>query len=58
MIGFVVVSHSAPLAHAAVDLAMQMVHGDAPPLARAAVRAPASAKSGLCASSASARPCT
>ncbi|QRY39448.1 HPr family phosphocarrier protein [Microbacterium hominis] len=32
MIGFVIVSHSEPLAHAAVDLAMQMVHGEAPPV--------------------------
>lgn len=32
MIGFVIVSHSEPLAHAAVDLAMQMVHDEAPPV--------------------------
>lgn len=36
MIGFVVVSHSEPLAVAAVDLAMQMIHGDAPPVRVAA----------------------
>ncbi|GAA1642697.1 HPr family phosphocarrier protein [Microbacterium flavum] len=36
MIGFVVVSHSEPLAHAAVELAMQMIHGDAPPVRVAA----------------------
>ncbi|PZU45425.1 MAG: HPr family phosphocarrier protein [Microbacterium sp.] len=36
MIGFVIVSHSEPLAHAAVDLAMQMIHGDAPPVRVAA----------------------
>jgi len=36
VIGFVIVSHSEPLAHAAVDLAMQMVHGDAPPVRIAA----------------------
>lgn len=35
-VGVVVVSHSAPLAAAAVDLAMQMVHGDRPPVALAA----------------------
>lgn len=32
MIGFVMVSHSEPLARAAVDLALQMVHGDRPPI--------------------------
>ncbi|KXZ60729.1 PTS-dependent dihydroxyacetone kinase, phosphotransferase subunit DhaM [Microbacterium laevaniformans] len=32
MIGFVVVSHSEALAEAAVDLAMQMIHGEAPPV--------------------------
>ncbi|WP_322410482.1 dihydroxyacetone kinase phosphoryl donor subunit DhaM [Microbacterium invictum] len=32
MIGFVVVSHSRALAEAAVDLAMQMVHDDPPPV--------------------------
>ena len=36
MIGFVVVSHSEPLAAAAVDLAMQMIHGEAPPVRVAA----------------------
>ncbi|WP_442922619.1 PTS-dependent dihydroxyacetone kinase phosphotransferase subunit DhaM, partial [Microbacterium sp. Leaf351] len=36
MIGFVVVSHSAPLADAAVDLALQMVHDEAPPVRVAA----------------------
>lgn len=36
MIGFVVVSHSEPLAQAAVDLAMQMIHGEAPPVRVAA----------------------
>lgn len=35
-VGIVVVSHSLPLAQAAVELAMQMVHGDAPPIALAA----------------------
>lgn len=30
MIGFVIVSHSEALAEAAVDLAMQMIHGEAP----------------------------
>lgn len=32
MIGFVVVSHSRPLAEAALDLAMQMVHDEPPPV--------------------------
>lgn len=32
MIGFVIVSHSRPLAEAALDLAMQMVHDDPPPV--------------------------
>lgn len=32
MIGFVIVSHSATLANAAVDLAMQMIHGEPPPV--------------------------
>lgn len=36
MIGFVVVSHSEPLAQAVVDLAMQMIHGEAPPVRVAA----------------------
>jgi len=36
VIGFVVVSHSEPLAQAAVDLAMQMIHGEAPPVRVAA----------------------
>lgn len=36
MIGIVVVSHSPGLAQAAVDLALEMVHGDAPPIAIAA----------------------
>ena len=36
MIGFVVVSHSEPLAAAAGDLAMQMIHGEAPPVRVAA----------------------
>ncbi|MDZ8275681.1 HPr family phosphocarrier protein [Microbacterium aquimaris] len=36
MIGFVVVSHSEPLAEAAVDLALQMVHGEQPPVKIAA----------------------
>jgi phosphotransferase system HPr (HPr) family protein len=35
-VGIVVVSHSAPLAEAAVELAMQMVHVDRPPVALAA----------------------
>ncbi|QXT62349.1 PTS-dependent dihydroxyacetone kinase phosphotransferase subunit DhaM [Tessaracoccus palaemonis] len=35
-VGIVVVSHSHALAEAAVELAMQMVHGDAPPIALAA----------------------
>ncbi len=35
-VGLVVVSHSAPLAQAAVDLAMQMVHADPPPVVLAA----------------------
>ncbi|MBK7822672.1 MAG: HPr family phosphocarrier protein [Tessaracoccus sp.] len=35
-VGIVVVSHSAPLAEAAVELAMQMVHVDRPPVAVAA----------------------
>lgn len=35
-VGIVVVSHSAKLADAAVELAMQMVHGDPPPVATAA----------------------
>lgn len=35
-VGIVVVSHSRPLAEAAVDLALQMVHGDPPPLRIAA----------------------
>lgn len=32
MIGFVIVSHSRPLAEAALDLAMQMVHDEPPPV--------------------------
>lgn len=36
MIGIVVVSHSAPLARAAVELALQMVPGERPPIALAA----------------------
>lgn len=36
MIGLVIVSHSEPLARATLDLAMQMVHGDAPPVRIAA----------------------
>ncbi len=36
MIGFVAVSHSAALAEAAVELAMQMVHDDRPPVRLAA----------------------
>lgn len=36
MIGLVIVSHSEPLARATVDLAMQMVHGDPPPVRLAA----------------------
>lgn len=36
MIGVVAVSHSAALAEAAVELAMQMVHGDRPPVRLAA----------------------
>jgi phosphotransferase system HPr (HPr) family protein len=36
MIGFVIVSHSPGLAAAAVELGMQMVHGDAPPVRVAA----------------------
>ena len=36
MIGFVVVSHSEPRAAAAVALAMQMIHGEAPPVRVAA----------------------
>ncbi|MFC0674448.1 dihydroxyacetone kinase phosphoryl donor subunit DhaM [Brachybacterium hainanense] len=36
MTGIVVVSHSRPLAHAAVDLALEMVRDGAPPLAIAA----------------------
>ncbi|MRX43524.1 HPr family phosphocarrier protein [Agromyces kandeliae] len=36
MIGLVVVSHSPALAEAAVDLGLQMVHGDAPPVRIAA----------------------
>jgi len=36
MIGLVIVSHSSRLAEAAVELAMQMVHGDVPPIRIAA----------------------
>ncbi|GAA4891333.1 hypothetical protein GCM10025789_05210 [Tessaracoccus lubricantis] len=35
-VGIVVVSHSRPLAEAAVDMALQMVHDDPPPIALAA----------------------
>ena len=36
MIGLVIVSHSPRLAEAAVELALEMVHGEAPPMRIAA----------------------
>ncbi len=47
MTGIVVVSHSAPLARAAVDLASQMLRGDGPEIAIAAGVADPSAPDGL-----------
>jgi hypothetical protein len=44
VIGFVVVSHSEALAEAAVDLAMQMIHGEAPPVRIASGQTVASAR--------------